>query len=62
MLPNIGGDPKPKPLGWPLIAGLPNPPVGVAPNPVLATPKPVLAELKWTKNYLETNININYNG
>lgn len=54
MLPNIGGDPKPKLLDWPLIAGLPNPAVVVAPNavvvvapnPEFATPKPVFEVLE----------------
>lgn len=54
ILPNIGGDPKPKLLDWPLIVGLPNPVVVVAPNPVgaeapnpeFATPKPVFVVLE----------------
>lgn len=46
ILPNIGGDPKPKLFDWPTIAGLPNPVLVVAPNPELGTPKPVLGVLK----------------
>jgi hypothetical protein len=47
MLPNIGGDPKPKLLDWLLlIAGLPNPLLAIEPNPEFATPKPVFVALK----------------
>lgn len=46
ILPNIGGDPKPKLFDWPTIAGPPNPVLVVTPNPELGTPKPVLGVLK----------------
>lgn len=46
MLPNTGGDPKPKLLDWLFIEGLPNPAEGEAPNPVFETPKLVLVVLK----------------
>lgn len=46
MLPNIGGDPKPRLLfDWPVIEGLPNPVVEVEPNPEFAIPNPVLVVL-----------------
>lgn len=60
MLPNIGGDPKPKLLDWPLIAGLPNPAVVVAPNPVVeVVPNPVLATPKPVFVVLEINTILN---
>jgi len=60
ILPNMGGDPKPKLFDWPTIAGLPNPVLAVAPNPEFGTPKPVLGVLEQIKLlcWLTGNVNI----